>query len=171
MKRPYMKLRIGDLTDIADDPGTSEDVRNLLVEELRRRSSPGAKRLLLRLEGGAARADRGGAQESVRTEQKSRGVKTETGAAPSVEVAPHVVEREATLAALRETYTEGAEVLARWGLTTAIPAELFDVVVAWWGDVVTDVPDRLGRSKFALADDVATVRSLGYFGGGGAGDD
>ena len=84
---------------------------------------------------------------------------------------PEVFDREAALAALRETYTIGAEILARWGMTTAIDKELFEVVEEWWSGKVSDQPDRFGRSRSSLADDVSRLRSLGYFGeGGGTGE-
>jgi len=160
-----MRLGIADLTGLVDDPGTTAEVRELVAEELRLRSSPGARRLLARLgdraqQSGDASHPAGPRVVGVGGEELSPAPRE-----PTVEMAPHVIERDSILAALRETYTEGSEILARWEVTTAMPADLFDVVVAWWEEVLTDEPDRLGRSVSRLSDDVARIRSLGTFWG------
>jgi len=169
LRRPYVKLRIGELTDLVDDPNCTAETRGFVAAELRHRSTTAARNLLARLEGGAA--------GSVDGRRRNGGAPAHRGGladdrSASDEVAPHVLERDAVLAALRETYTEGSEVLARWGVTTAAPEELFERVVAWWKGVVSAEPDRFGRSAAALDADVARLRSLGWYtGGGGASDD
>jgi hypothetical protein len=166
-----MRLGIADLTDIVDDPGASSEIRDLVADELRRRSSPGARKLLARLGGAVQRPSDEAAASGQRARVATSERRTPMARVSTVEPAPHVLDRDAILAALRETYSEGSEILARWGLTTAIPAALFDVVVTWWEESLTDEPDRFGRSKSRLSGDVARIRSLGSLGGDdGTGD-
>ena len=164
MSRPYMRLRIDQLTAIADDPTTSPEARERLMEELQFRNSQGARKLLARMRGGGAP----GGERAIPTVARGRAARErEIPPAPDpLEMPPEAIDREAALAALRETYTIGAEILARWGMTTAIDEELFDVVVDWWSGKVSDQPDRFGRSRSSLAHDVSRLRSLGSFGGG-----
>lgn len=164
MARPYMKLRIDELTAIADDPDASFETKARVMEELQFRSSAGAKKLLARMRAGG----RPGADEGRRPAPRDRatgGQEVPIERGPD-EREPEQVDRDALLAALRETYTMGAEILARWGMTSAIDGDLFEVVVEWWSGRVLDEPDAFGRSKASLADDVSRLRSLGYFGGG-----
>ena len=171
VERPYMRLGIADLTDIVDDPGASSEIRDLVVDELRHRSSPGARRLLARLGGGVQRVGDETPATGRRGKVAANEKRVPVTRAPTIESAPHVVDRDAVLAALRETYSQGSEILARWGMTTAIPPALFDVVVAWWEESLTEDVDRFGRSKSRLSGDVARIRSLGSLGGnGGIGD-
>lgn len=68
------------------------------------------------------------------------------------------------LAALRETYTEEAEVLARWGITTALPNDMRAQLLAQWKTRMTDQPDQFGRSRAVLEADTARLRRLAEFG-------
>ena len=156
-----MRLGIAELTGLVDAPGTTAEVRELVAQELRHRSSPGARRLLARLGDGAEQSGDASHPAGPRVVGAAGEERSPAPRVLKVEMAPHVIERDAILAALRETYTEGSEILARWGVTTAMPADLFDVVVAWWEEVLTDEPDGLGRSVSRLSDDVARIRSLG----------
>ena len=149
VSRPYMSASLVELTAMVQDESSSEDVRATVMDELRHRGSKGARRLLAQLEQGPT-----GSIPRPSAEGRGRDVR---------EVAPTAtgLPSDERLAILRETYTEGAEVLARWGLTTAVPSPLFDVVVEWWREVVGERPDRFGRTRSRLEEDVARVKSLG----------
>lgn len=67
------------------------------------------------------------------------------------------------LAVLRETYTEEAEVLARWGVTTALPNDMRAQLLAQWKTRMTDQPDQFGRSRVVLEADTARLRRLAEF--------
>jgi len=167
LRRPYMKLRIGDLTDIVEDPGTSPEVRRLVAEELSHRASPAARRLLARIGDDSVPPKVGTSRGVVSGRSAVRADEPGSARLPTEPMAPHVLEREAVLAALRETYSEGSELLAKWGMTTAIPEELYEVVIAWWSKSVSETQDRFGRSTTSLAEDMDKVRMLGLFGGNG----
>ncbi len=156
VSRPYMSASLVELTAIVEDDDCSANVRALIADELRHRTTKGARRLLAHLEGGAIGSV---PRPSSAGGERGRGV-----AEPAV-VGLCSDER---LAILRETYTEGAELLARWGLTTAIPEPLFEIVLEWWRSAVGEDPDHLGRSRSRLEEDVAKLRSLGSVWGGDA---
>lgn len=164
MARPYMKLRIDELTAIADDPATSSETRARLIDELQYRSSPGARKLLARMRPGGQPGAREGRRPAPR-DPATGGLEVPIERGPD-EREPEQVDRDALLAALRETYTMAAEILARWGMTSAIDGDLFEVVVRWWSGRVSEEPDEFGRSKSSLVDDVSRLHSLGHFGGG-----
>ncbi len=159
MDRPFKSSSIVDLTRIVDDQSSTVDV-NVIMTELRLRKSNAARELLARLE---RKGRHGMKRESkvldreVSSDESSSYVTSSSHARP--------LEAEERLAILRETYSEGAEILARWGLTTAVPRELFDVAVEWWRLNLLDVPDEFGRTQVRLEDDAFKIRSRELLGG------
>jgi hypothetical protein len=61
------------------------------------------------------------------------------------------------LAILRSTFTAEAEILARWGVTPALPAECLAQVSDWWRAKLSGEPDLMGRSVASLERDLAQV--------------
>lgn len=61
------------------------------------------------------------------------------------------------LALLRTTFTEEAERLARWGMTPILPGELQQLVAQAWAARVSEVPDRMGRSRDTLRQDLESL--------------
>ena len=64
------------------------------------------------------------------------------------------------LAALRETYTEESEILAKWGITTALPEDLRTAILSQWVARLTEKPDQFGRTLATLEADTARLRKL-----------
>ena len=64
------------------------------------------------------------------------------------------------LAILRDGVSEIAELLARWGLTTAAPEEVEAMTMAHWDKKAPKEPDAFGRSKARLATDIARIAVL-----------
>lgn len=61
------------------------------------------------------------------------------------------------LALLRTTFTEEAERLARWGMTPVLPGELRQLVAQAWAERVSEAPDRMGRSRDTLQQDLGNL--------------
>lgn len=159
MDRPLISLTIVDLTRMVDDPSSTADV-GLVAAELRYRKSNAAKKLLARLDvAGPSRVT------TAADERVGSGLADDSTSQPTLEGKARPLGSDVRLSILRETYTEGAEILARWGMTTAIPDELFDLAVEWWRGCLGDAPDGFGRTVERLDEDVARVRSLGAIGG------
>jgi hypothetical protein len=76
------------------------------------------------------------------------------------ELGPEARDAVAQLKVLRETYTEGAELLARWGATTALPDDILSLLFDAWAEAVTDQPDEFGRSRVTLQRDMERWKSL-----------
>ena len=65
----------------------------------------------------------------------------------------------ARLALLRTTFTAEAEILAKWGMTPALPAEGRDRVASWWRTRLGRDSDAMGRSVDALERDLVLLAS------------
>lgn len=61
------------------------------------------------------------------------------------------------LALLRTTFTTEAEILAKWGMTPALPAEGRDRVASWWRTRLGRGSDAMGRSVDALERDLVLL--------------
>ncbi len=87
----------------------------------------------------------------------------ETGSAPpptNSSPKPHLeftLDDAQRLALLRTTFTEEAERLARWGMTPVLPGELRQLVAQAWAARVSEVPDRMGRSRNTLQQDLESL--------------
>lgn len=154
---------------MVDNPGSSAQRLTEIADELRCRKSGGARKLLARLEGGVPKETPRGSGE--RPGQKGRtgmiGGSTDSGAhdgpaampaetPDSTEQSRDIMEQ---LEVLRTTFTLESEILARWGITAALPCDLRRSVLQQWDRIVSDEPDHLGRSRARLA---ADIESLGH---------
>lgn len=156
--RPYLSKSLTELTAIANKKGVSSEVLAAVCFELTHRKSGGARKLLKQLNSsligsGPSHYEGGGKSRAV------RGRKVEVGKAlftPSItpDIGPEARDVIERLRALRETYTEGAELLSRWGVTTALPDAILDVVFQKWAQMVSHESDEFGRSRSTLQRDL-----------------
>jgi hypothetical protein len=173
MVRPHRSMSIGDLTKIVDDKKVTQKTISEVIDELSHRTTPKAKKLLARLKRQNPSLD-SRASKPDPTPRPSRG-KQSRKSKPVDESGDGVVPRETEslgpeakdaaqrLAALRETYTEESEILAKWGITTALPADMRAELLSRWKTKLTDQPDQLGRSLATLEVDVSRLRRLNEF--------
>jgi hypothetical protein len=116
-------------------------LRTALLEELRHRSTASARQLEQRVTGHTA----------VAMPQKPM---TPAAVEPPPPAATNSeLERASLLAMLRATFTLEAELLARWGMTPAMPEDLREAVFRLWANRLGTAEDRFGRSDAALARD------------------
>lgn len=113
-------------------------LRKAILEELRHRSTASARQLEQRVAGHTAASP-------PRSPMTPAAVEPPPSAAAASEL-----ERESLLATLRATFTLEAELLARWGMTPAMPEDLQEAVFRLWADRLGTGEDRFGRSVAAL---------------------
>gem|GEM_PF-1666062 len=166
--RPLMSSSLVELTSMVDDPGSSAERLAEVADELRCRKSGGARKLLARLEGGGPKeTPRGSGERPGRKRRTGRVV----GSSDSGDDGPTAIPTETPdtteqsrdimdqLEVLRTTFTLESEILARWGITGALPCDMRRSVLQQWDRIVSDEPDHLGRSRARLA---ADIESLGH---------
>jgi hypothetical protein len=152
MVRPYMQCSSAELKILTEKPGATLDVVAAVIAELSHRSTKGARKL----------RDELCAKYSVatpdETEIKQSAAHGEIGLAnQDLDSRESTPEFEARFEALRLTFTVEAEILARWGVTPALPEEIRNAVFADWKKKLTDSPDGLGRSLERLERDIAKL--------------
>lgn len=168
--RPHRSKSVVDLTKLVDDKRVTKSTIAEVIDELSFRTTPKAKKLLARLKKQNPSLDSGTSKPDTmprpRRGHRSREPK------PVDENGDGVVPRETEslgpeakgdaqrLAALRETYTEESEVLAKWGITTALPEDMRTAILTQWAARLTEKPDQLGRSLATLEADAARLRKL-----------
>ena len=116
-------------------------LRTALLEELRHRSTASARKLEQRVAGHTA-------DPLPRVPMTPAAVVPPPSAASVSEL-----ERASLLAALRATFTLEAELLARWGMTPAMPEELREAVFRLWAERDGVGEDQFGRSAATLQRD------------------
>lgn len=161
--RPYSLLKIGQLEELARAGRDDPEVSRRLIAELEQRKSPRARLLKSQLEN----SDQSPAEWTpVRGRTRSTSRPTPLSPAePAQEVTVDAVfpavpapvgEREALLRkyeSLRATFTVEAELLARWGMTAALPRDMQELMFEEWRKRLQGGPDEVGRSSAALAED------------------
>lgn len=174
MARPHRSKSIVQLTQLVDDKKVTKKTILEVIDELSYRTTPKAKRLLARLQkknpslvtevtkpvAASRRAARRRSSSSKQANNSGDGVipkETEL-------LGPEARDTAQRLAVLRETYTEEAEFLARWGMTSALPDDMRAQVFKLWKARLADQPDEFGRSLASLEVDTERLRYLAEFG-------
>jgi len=174
MARPHRSKSIVQLTQLVDDKKVTKKTILEVIDELSYRTTPKAKRLLARLQkknpslvtevtkpvAASRRAARRRSSSSKQTNNSGDGVipkETEL-------LGPEARDTAQRLAVLRETYTEEAEFLARWGMTSALPGDMRAQVFKLWKSRLAGQPDEFGRSLASLEVDTARLRHLAEYG-------
>lgn len=137
LDRPYMSLSALELVALFEKAKDSESLENLQHELMNRRTKP-AKRLLIE-------------------------VNKKLGVAPGKEVNSSKLNFEhAQLKkrydSLRRTFNVEGEILARWGMTSAMPEALEAIVFDIWSKSVTADDDEFGRTSAQLAIDMEKLK-------------
>jgi hypothetical protein len=163
MRREYTSKGIAELRKMAQEHSGNPAILKKIVHELGFRSTQASRKLLAELTAGSSPA------KPVRVAKKQ----TTTRATPAKRRAPEpgpVVESPAATTApalergqqetfelLRETFTLEAEILARWGMTPAVPKEIEKLVFAEWRKLLKGGPDDRGRSIETLEKDISKL--------------
>lgn len=160
--RPYALMKIDQLEELARSSSDDSDVRRRLLAELEYRTNRRAQRLRSQLEGtnpldaGSATRAEPHAKPSVIT-PFSKGCTHEP---PNDATCPtsqsSADEHESllrTFESLRATFTVEAELLARWGMTPALPQEIQDLVFEEWIKRLTSPGNESKRIVESIAED------------------
>lgn len=164
--RPHIGLSLVELTRIVDDPGSSTELISEIADELRLRTTRGAAQLLARIPSGAAGSPIPPGGRSTRVGQTRRNPRRATPDEPSAlptetpTQARHFRDMAEQLEVLRTTFTAESEILARWGITEALPDQLRNLVFEEWSRIVSDDMDVLGRTRTRLIKDMVDLEQL-----------
>jgi len=162
MVRPFVQKGIGELEELAGSATITSEVMGQVIAELRHRSTPRARRLLAEL------LDRPESKEAPAPGRGSRPRKASSEEAEKFNVGPHEVGAVPSIATrtleeayeiLRQTFTEDSEILARWGMTSAMPEPVRELVLDEWSRRVATDPDEFGRTLERLTQDVERLRA------------
>lgn len=174
MARPHRSKSIVQLTELVDDKNVTKKTILEVIDELSYRTTPKAKRLLARLQKKdpslvtevtkpVAASRRAAGRRSSSSKQANN---SGDGVIPKETelLGPEARDTAQRLAVLRETYTEEAEFLARWGMTSALPGDMRAQVFKLWKSRLAGQPDEFGRSLASLEVDTARLRHLAEYG-------
>lgn len=170
MVRPHLNSSLQDLTAIVDDPESPPELLSEVADELRHRTTKGARNLLKRLDDDPVRRTSKQRDSKPGNGRRSHHTTVQSVDSPSAFPTETQIENESArdiatqFAALRATFTAEAEILARWGLTCAMPEDIVQLVLKNWANRVTDEPDDFGRSRTSLSRDSARLSELGFWG-------
>jgi len=138
-----------------------------IIAELRHRSTNTARKLLATLSGESAPTPAGsrkvtskpakGKSEKALPKSEDSGPTIDAAPATTTPATDRSVEQAFEL--LRETFTLEAEILARWGMTAAMPDDLRKLVIAEWRKVLKAGADDRGRSIEMLEINLAKLAS------------
>ena len=142
--RPHISCSINELRQLSAKFGNDPEVSAELIKELRHRTTKSARLLLSQLEKGD--------EVTGDLESPARSPRQKSLPEPSPVAVPS---RELTsrYEALRATFTTEAELLARWGMTPALPDDLRSELFALWEKRLGESADGLGRNLASLTDD------------------
>jgi hypothetical protein len=165
-----MSASLNELIALADNPTTSAERLTEIRHELSHRSTKKARELLARLAEGSSQTatdsptparPRKALLDGTRRPSESSGSEGPS-AMPTETLERSDCSREVLeqLDVLRTTFSLESEILARWGVTETLPCEIRQMVLRHWGGIVTDEPDRLGRSTTRLASDIRRLDEL-----------
>lgn len=143
MPRPYMSRSAEQLEALFTDARGDRQRLETLKHELTHRTTRAARALLEQVDAALA-----GRPPSTDDHPTARG-------APPGQAAPISAPPDYEL--LRASFTEEAEILSRWGMTSAIPDDLMSVVFDGWCARLTDSPDEFGRTAASVRDDRAKL--------------
>ncbi|AMB39659.1 MULTISPECIES: hypothetical protein [Paenarthrobacter] len=152
--RPYASLKISQLEELALASREDDVVLRRLAAELRLRKTLRAQKLLRTVEASPAEygeaAEVGAALDSVlRQEGRVGGPDGNNDSGPSQDYESLKRKYET----LRATFTLEAEILARWGMTPLLPADLqIQVFDAWEGRLMGSMDSLIRTPERLLAD-------------------
>jgi hypothetical protein len=159
--RPYSSYGIDRLELLASSSGDDPDVVARLIAELEHRKTPKARELRSRLQKTSRMTGPQSARpfpDSTNLGQTARspGVtnqteKRETAGSDVTSAQYESLRHRYEL--LRQTFTVEAEVLARWGMTAAMPQDFQELVFGEWMKWLSENPDESGRTAPALQED------------------
>lgn len=146
--RKYQAKRVEELRLIAkNNLGDSKMISEILDELENHRTTKGAARL--------ARMIRNGENLDAPIRDRAAGSASSSGdeseAQPALDGCKDLLARYETL---RATFSERGEILARWGITDALPGDMKETVALMWFGRVTDEEDGVGRTLKKLVSDM-----------------
>jgi hypothetical protein len=152
-RRPYMTYNIDQLEQLAEKSRSDLVLKRDLILELESRKNSRAKALKKKLEEGPAAGAAIGAPKS--RASASGGATRKSVSNPETVLAPRLTEQAIIddLELLRQTFTESAEILSRWGMTESMPEDLRDLVFASWAKRLAKASLPHGRTILRLKQD------------------
>lgn len=154
--RKLIQKNLNQLTELFQEHRGDADVLEVLRFELAHRSTQAAKKLQEQVESRLAilKAD----PQPKRNESKRTRRRPEPLSAPKpVAEAPAIRE---THDALRSTFSEEGELLARWGMSPLLPDDLFESFIDAWRAWLRQRPTADGRSTPEFDADVQRIRAI-----------
>lgn len=186
-ERPYIQLSIEALESLAASSASDATILADLIEELGHRKMGRAQRLRYRLEAGAPLGASGNcALSSVRDTHagEARAEAADDQGGPDDELASIMAASDQEYSvllekyeSLRATFTAEAELLARWGMTPALPRDMQDFIFSQWNKKLSKgkrvgslSPNDLADDRERLTQERAHLRNIvGAHGGRGTG--
>lgn len=166
MTRPYISLSIAQLEFLASEDFVDPQPIQLLIDELRHRNGPRARRLLAQLELQLSSAN----TEDGSSDQVSEGAwvgpagSADCGGGSSTDAHKPLFQTAEDYELLlrrhedlRLTFTVEAELLARWGMTPSMPLDMQELIFTEWAKRLPQAPDVLGRSVESLEADQSRI--------------
>jgi len=158
--RPLMQMNIDGLKrHFAASQG---DTRQLAVleDELKRRKTPSARALLAQVQRTRARSGAGGLPNATTAPSSSEDTLPNSGAPSDPWTAEIVSNADCRCKELRATFTEEGELLARWGMTPALPDAAREATVAAWREILKTATTLDGRTITHFDRDMARAAEL-----------
>ena len=146
--RKYQGKSVDEMRAIAAANSGDKTILKEIAAELEvHRKTNAAKRLLAELNSGKPVEAKPAASEGSKNARRT--VQDEP-----VAVFDGCKELKARYDALRATFSERGEILSRWGMTDALPAEMAEVLAQMWAKRVGEDEDAAGRSCKKLRADM-----------------
>lgn len=157
--RPYSSRSLGDLERIFAENQGSPAVLKRLETELGFRKTKSARRLLsqVRRELGVPDTGKRASQRKARRAEQFPTAHSADERGEAVVDPPRASDLERRYEALRKSFTVESEILARWGMTEAMPEAMQALVFDQWCGVLSDAPDSIGRTTEQLRADRAKL--------------
>lgn len=152
MARPYMQCTAAELKILVEKPGATSETVQAVLAELAHRSTKSARKLRDELCAKHSVPTPGGTNFDTSTENRET-----VHAKQEPDPSKPPPEFEWRFNALRLTFTAEAEILAKWGITPALPDDIRESVFDAWRSKLIASPDELGRSADRLATDIAKL--------------
>ena len=156
--RPYGKCRVEELETMVSQNRADQGLLADVQAELKRRTTPKARKLLDELDQHTATT---GTTTSANNTNRRRRTppppKRPFRNVPNPIPTPVPLGMDARYELLRLTFTLEAEILARWGMTDAMPREFQSIVFKLWAAALADGADSFRRSPARLDEDLKTL--------------
>jgi hypothetical protein len=154
--RKLIQKNLNHLTDLFQEHRGDADVLEELCFELKHRSTPAAKKLQAQVESRLAILKEDPQPKGNESKRNRRRPEPRSAPKPVAE-APAIGEAHD---ALRSTFSEEGELLARWGMSPLLPDDLFESFIEAWRAWLRQRPTADGRSTPEFDADVQRIQAI-----------